>query len=75
MATASTWLAQTRPRSPEGASADDQRSPGLLNEIRHGLALRRQRRVERLMAGLIERNGAHITDSVERAIGNRSLRG
>ena len=77
MATASTWLARTRigPSHLPAARASSASRPSLMARIEHAISDRRRRKAERLAAGLIERNGRHLTDTIEREIGNRSLQG
>lgn len=77
MPTASTWLARSRtPRHAEQAhhAAAVPSQPGLFARLRHRIGEHRRQRAEGLVAGLIERNGGHITDGVEREIVARSLR-
>ena len=77
MATASTWLARSRTFPSYGYARPiaGRRRPSLLARIEQAISERRRRKAERLAAGLIERNGGHLTDSIEREIGNHSLRG
>lgn len=74
MSTASTWLAHSRDLASRNARPATAPTPGLFARLERSIALYRQRRAERLVAGFIESHGGRLTDSVERQIGDRALR-
>lgn len=80
MASTSTWLARSHSEFPHATAVPvphGGRAPqraGLMTRFVRALIESRQREAERLVAELIERRGARLTDGVEREIEARSLR-